>query len=128
MISGVVIFFLARFWWPFSEWINGWIPGLLKCRFYEMTGFPCITCGGVRSAYHFVRGSWLDSFNQNAGVFFTLFMVFFVMIQSIYGLIRKVPVRTGLFLNNTLLFCLACVFLIHWIIKIVQSIFFSLSG
>jgi hypothetical protein len=119
LATGLLICSGAWFWWPFSTWLNGWIPGYCECKFLKWTGFPCITCGGTRSAYYFVHGMWWKSFCQNAGVFSIFLVMTGVLINVVFSFFRKKDFNIQVFLNNILLLSLTGIFLIQWLIKII---------
>lgn len=43
--------------------------GLPPCRFREVLGIPCPSCGGTTSVAHFVRTQWIESVQANTAVF-----------------------------------------------------------
>lgn len=52
-------------------WLNaGWITP--KCLWHEVTGFPCVGCGGTRCVRYLLRGAWAAAFLVNPLIFTTL--------------------------------------------------------
>ncbi|MBT5018802.1 MAG: DUF2752 domain-containing protein [Planctomicrobium sp.] len=43
--------------------------GLPPCRFREVLGISCPSCGGTTSVAHFVRAQWVESAKANTAVF-----------------------------------------------------------
>lgn len=52
-------------------WLSsGWVTP--RCLWHELTGIPCIACGGTRCVRHLVQGDWLSAFRMNPLVFIAL--------------------------------------------------------
>jgi hypothetical protein len=49
---------------------NGWPTP--RCLWHELTGIPCIACGGTRCVRHLVQGDLLGAFRMNPLVFIAL--------------------------------------------------------
>jgi hypothetical protein len=56
VLAGLAPFLLARFAWRHEggELVGGGLVG--ECPMLELTGLPCIGCGGARAFYHLTHG------------------------------------------------------------------------
>ncbi len=45
-------------------WLRSGLP-TPRCVWHELTGFPCVGCGGTRCVRHAIRGDWLGAFLMN---------------------------------------------------------------
>jgi hypothetical protein len=109
---------LCRFYYPVSLWIDRRFFGIMECRFLKVSGFPCPTCGGSRSAYYFVTGQWPRAFMMNPGVFVLNLVLAALGAYALLALIarRRFVLPAG-FLRRLAIFVTA-VILLQWIVRL----------
>ena len=54
-----------------AAWLRFGLP-LPRCLFHELTGLPCLTCGGTRCVLSLVHGRIIEALRWNPGVFLGL--------------------------------------------------------
>ncbi len=65
----------------FSKWLSQlMIDGLGGCRFYEIYGIKCLTCGGTRCVNALSQGRILEAFSYNAFVPVALVLLAFSLV------------------------------------------------
>jgi hypothetical protein len=52
-------------------WLQSGLP-TPRCMWHELTGWPCVGCGGTRCVRHALAGDWLSAFRMNPLIFATL--------------------------------------------------------
>jgi len=115
-----IIYFLFSFiYYPVSSWLNATFNNYFACNFQKITGYPCITCGGTRSSYYFVKGMFADAFFFNPGVFLLSCYVAYFLITSTAALVRKKEMSINYGLNKLILITILVIFAVQWFVKLI---------
>jgi hypothetical protein len=70
-----------------------WLELVLKCKFKELTGIPCIACGGSRAALCAFKGRFLKSIYYNGAVFYGMALAFWFFISHTLCIITKGKIK-----------------------------------
>lgn len=76
---------LLGFFWLSSGWATP------RCLWHELTGIPCIACGGTRCVRHLLHGDWLGAFRMNPLVFVALGSVALYDLYALIVLTFRLP-------------------------------------
>lgn len=91
--------------------------GLSPCRFREVLGIPCPSCGGTTSVAHFVRGEWISSAKANVAVFCLAFAGFaaipWIQLSLWKGYLLGVHAPSKLFVTVTI--GLSAIAILQWV-------------
>lgn len=106
----------------YSVWVNPAESNITTCRFHELTGLDCPTCGISRSFFAFSRFNFLDAFKYHifGPVLFTLFLIFFIYFTIELITKKNIKIESIYIKLKWLSWILISTWIVTWLFKIVH--------
>ena len=122
LINKIILFSIAGVILVFTTVIPPNDISAVKCSFYSLTGYPCLTCGMTRSFYSFSHGDFISAFQYHPiGPVLFLYLVW-IAIKNLTDIITVG--RVQLTLSNRLyrigFLTIGIVWIFYWIGELIM--------
>ena len=106
----------------YSVWVNPAESNITTCRFHELTGLDCPTCGISRSFFAFSRFNFLDAFKYHifGPALFTLLLILLIYFAIELVTKNNIKIVSTYIKFKWLTGILISTWIVTWLFKIVH--------